>query len=296
MAHKLVSIIIPTYNYGRFVFQAISSCFDQTYQDIEVIVVDDGSTDDTRSVVGQFGDRITYLHQDNQGVSAARNAGLDRANGDFICFLDADDYLLPDAIESMVSVLSHKHDGVGMVIGLTCARAEKSCDIRLNDGWKHDQIMERPYSDMLLGTLSVTSPLIRGQLAKGIRFPSNITNGEDIAYYAKILFLSDAYLLARPVVVMVRHPDCLHLNINAIERQGNNLISAVFDDPFYKSSIEHLRSKMTALAYLSLFRSLYRAGRGKQGRKYYLQALKAQPLSILRLSYLSKFLRSFFRS
>ena len=78
---KSVSVIIPTYNYGRFIANAIESCVDQTYPKVEIIVIDDGSTDDTRSIVDRFGDRIVLSHQMNQGVSSARNAGLDKASG-----------------------------------------------------------------------------------------------------------------------------------------------------------------------------------------------------------------------
>src|SRR5208283_3508426 len=82
----LVSIIIPTYNYGRYLVKAIQSCLGQTYGNLEIVVVDDGSTDDTRAVVQGFGDRVVYVFQQNQGVSAARNSGLDRASGAFVAF------------------------------------------------------------------------------------------------------------------------------------------------------------------------------------------------------------------
>lgn len=288
---KSVSVIIPTYNYGRFIANAIESCIDQTHPKVEIIVIDDGSTDDTRSIVDRFGDRVVYHYQINQGVSSARNAGLDRAAGDFVCFLDADDYFVPDAIEAMVDALSSRKN-VGMVIGRSYSKAESSSEMRLHNGWNRNRAVKRPYRDVLLGRLSVTSPLLRGELARRFRFPTGITNGEDIAYYAKILYLSDAYLLARPVLVIVRHPDCLHKNIGRIEIQGDDLIKAVFDDPFYNQDIEQLRSEVSALFYLSLFRSFYIAGRGKESRKYYLQALKARPLIVGRISYLSKFLKT----
>jgi glycosyltransferase involved in cell wall biosynthesis len=95
---SLVSIIIPCYNYGRFLGEAIESCLKQTYSNIEIIVVDDGSNDLTPQVVGQY-KNVTYLRQNNLGASIARNNGLSKSRGDFIVFLDADDRLLPSAIE-----------------------------------------------------------------------------------------------------------------------------------------------------------------------------------------------------
>ena len=85
------SIIIPTYNRAAFLPKAIESVLAQTYTDWELIVVDDGSTDNTREVVAQYNDeRIIYIYQENAERSAARNNGISQAKGDFICFMDSD--------------------------------------------------------------------------------------------------------------------------------------------------------------------------------------------------------------
>src|SRR5262249_33901781 len=87
----LVSVIIPTYNRASAVRSAITSALRQTHPQIEVIVVDDGSTDDTKATLAAFGDSIRALHQPNAGVSAARNTALRHARGEFVAFLDSDD-------------------------------------------------------------------------------------------------------------------------------------------------------------------------------------------------------------
>lgn len=94
-----VSVVIPAYNQGRFLRETIESVLRSTKPAEEIIVVDDGSTDETAAVCREFGDQIVYLHQANGGVSAARNAGLKRATSDAIMLLDADDVLLSDWIE-----------------------------------------------------------------------------------------------------------------------------------------------------------------------------------------------------
>ena len=102
----LVSICINNYNYARFLGAAIESCLAQTYERIETIVVDDGSTDDSREVLASFGDRIRVLLQGNKGQSAAVNAGVREATGDIVVLLDADDVLLADTVSRAVDAFS----------------------------------------------------------------------------------------------------------------------------------------------------------------------------------------------
>jgi len=107
----LVSVVIPTYNHAKFLRQAITSALSQTYQPSEVIVIDDGSTDDTPNVAAQFHDQITYLSQTNQGLSVARNTGILRARGEFIQLLDSDDELCPDTLNTLVDAVIRRPQG-----------------------------------------------------------------------------------------------------------------------------------------------------------------------------------------
>jgi glycosyltransferase involved in cell wall biosynthesis len=113
----LVSIIIPSYNHGQYLGDAIRSVLDQEYRRFEVIVVDDGSTDNSREVVAQFGDQVRYIWQENQGLSAARNTGIAAARGAYIGLLDADDMYEPDFLSSLVSVLDANPDADGVFCG-----------------------------------------------------------------------------------------------------------------------------------------------------------------------------------
>lgn len=95
------SIILPTYNRAHFLPKAIESVLKQTFEDWELIIVDDGSTDNTKEVVAKYNDsRIRYFFQENQERSAARNNGIDQAQGEYICFLDSDDYYLPEKLSN----------------------------------------------------------------------------------------------------------------------------------------------------------------------------------------------------
>ena len=99
----LVSCIIPVYNGERFLAEAIESVLAQSYGKVEIIVVDDGSTDGTPGVVARFGDRVSYVRQDNAGPSAARNRGLKEVRGEFITFLDADDLWEESKLEKQLA-------------------------------------------------------------------------------------------------------------------------------------------------------------------------------------------------
>ncbi len=106
--HCLVSVIIPTYNRKKQCLRAIESALNQQDCQAEIIVIDDGSTDSTKDYLKPYTDRIHYLRQNNQGASAARNAGLDAANGDYIAFLDADDYFTIEHLKDSIELLDNQ--------------------------------------------------------------------------------------------------------------------------------------------------------------------------------------------
>ena len=110
-SNPLVSIVIPTFNRKRFVCEAIESCLAQTYQNCEVIVIDDGSTDGTgEHLIAEYGDRIRYIRQENQGPAIARNRGIGEARGEYIHFLDADDQLVAQKVETCLRIFLQHSD------------------------------------------------------------------------------------------------------------------------------------------------------------------------------------------
>jgi glycosyltransferase involved in cell wall biosynthesis len=106
MDARLVSVIIPNYNYARFLDQAIQSVLSQTYEGLELIVVNNGSTDDSLEVLEKYGNSITVVDQENLGQSGARNSGIAKARGELIAFLDADDFWDPTKIELQMKLIS----------------------------------------------------------------------------------------------------------------------------------------------------------------------------------------------
>lgn len=102
-----VSVIIPSYNAAKYIKEAVDSALAQTYENIEVVVIDDGSTDNTKKILAPYAEkmRIKYVYESNKGLAGARNAGIKNSQGEYIAFLDADDIFLPEKVEEQVRVL-----------------------------------------------------------------------------------------------------------------------------------------------------------------------------------------------
>lgn len=110
MTRPVVSIVIPCYRQGHLLPEAIDSALGQTFSPVQVVVVNDGSDDDTEQVAARYGDRLTYVHKPNGGLCSARNAGIVAAEGRYLLFLDADDLLDPNAVEWLVERMEDRDD------------------------------------------------------------------------------------------------------------------------------------------------------------------------------------------
>lgn len=146
-----VSVIIPAYNRAGFLPAAIQSVLAQTYRNVEIIVVDDGSTDDTGKIIIPFHDRIKYILTGNKGPAHARNAGMKAAGGKYIAFLDSDDTYLPDKLDAQVSLMESEPT-VGMVFTEFSAATEAGVwqerhlrtyhGVYDREGWSYDDIYQ----------------------------------------------------------------------------------------------------------------------------------------------------------
>ena len=144
MNKPLVSVIIPNYNYANYLREAIDSVLNQTYQNIETIVVDDGSKDNSRDVLESYGKEIKAIFQQNQGVSAARNNGTAESKGDYLAFLDADDVWLSKKIEKQIEKFAEDKE-----LGLVHVGVEEINDkgdflnerIDGMEGWVADELL-----------------------------------------------------------------------------------------------------------------------------------------------------------
>ena len=123
----LVSVIVPVFNVLPYLREALDSVVDQTYDKLEILIVDDGSTDGSSGICDEYGrdPRVRIIHQANQGLSAARNAGLDRMTGDAVVFLDSDDAFFPDSIRTMVTAMQRHSADVVMGGHVRCRTAKR---------------------------------------------------------------------------------------------------------------------------------------------------------------------------
>jgi glycosyltransferase involved in cell wall biosynthesis len=182
-----VSIIIPAYNYAHYLAEAIDSALAQTYPDIEVIVVDDGSTDDTAEVCKTFGDQIRYHYKKNAGLSAARNTGIELAKGKYALFLDADDILLPSMVERCMEVFDSDSSDIGVA---ACTRVlidenGKVVEERPREKAVAEMITARDL--LLMNRITVACALVRVAVFDSVgRFDEALTSSEDRDMWIRI--------------------------------------------------------------------------------------------------------------
>ena len=289
-----VSIIIPTYNYAIFLPTTIQSCLDQTYRPIEIIVVDDGSTDNTRKVIERFHDSIIYVFQENRGVSAARNRGLELATGNYIAFLDSDDYLTNGSIETRVKILE-KYPDIGVVFGSTYSKTLGEEELRYKPKVTKPLISNKFYEDLLLRKIpfQISATLLRSSIAKRFTFPTHLSNGEDIVYFTKIFFSTKGFFLPEPVAVNLRHPGSLRHNLEEIKK--DSFVETIFDDSFYKGALDPLRKRCAVHRYLELSRRFFLSDEIELTKRYYMKAVSMDPKALMKLRYLAKFIKAYLK-
>jgi glycosyltransferase involved in cell wall biosynthesis len=228
----LVSIVINNYNYGSFVAQAIDSALNQTYSPIEVIVVDDGSKDNSREIIASYGDRIISIFKDNGGQASAYNAGLAVISGEIICFLDSDDWFVTEKVAFVVTkfqadseigwcfntvkLIDHK---TNLEIGLTRQHGVGKCDFR--EVVKNGTSLYVPPSSGLC--------FRRSFLAQIIPIPEVFINGADGFMMKAAPVLSPGFMLDRALTIMQVHGENNSTwRKDRPQLQTKNLVTAYF--------------------------------------------------------------------
>lgn len=253
----LVSVVIPNYNYARFVGEAVESVLNQTYRSVEVIVVDDGSTDDSLEVLAAYEERIKLIAQDNAGVSAARNAGIAASSGELVAFLDADDIWLPEKTARQVAIFEAEPE-VGLVHTGVIEIDESGNEIgrRTNgmSGWVSRELLGLERSVILGGGSGLM--VRREALDRVGGFDERMSTSADwnlcyrIASKYKVGFVEEPLLLYRV------HGSNMHNNVPAMEHD----VTLTFDDAFaHNGDLEEIRSRCYGSFHKMLAGSYFRA-------------------------------------
>jgi hypothetical protein len=293
------SIIIPAYNYAHFLPRALLSVLSQDENNYEIIVVDDGSTDDTKGVAESFranaSDRIKYIHQANSGPGAARNRGINRSIGEYLIFLDADDRLLPGALKRFRRFIGEKGRYEMVFGGHISTHADSHSKkhpakpLSRNRRQNFIRYLRREFG------ISNGATIMARRIFKRIRYPEHLSNSEDVPVFAQVLGLFDCASFPDPVLEVFKHDDSRRNNTDLILQTGMALLDALFDPILLPDHLLAYRDEFFARHKLSLFRSLYVAGRYREARSYYHQAVSKEPRLLSEISYLSKYLRSFLK-
>lgn len=220
----LVSVIIPTYNRAGFLEEALKSVLNQTYSNLEIIVVDDGSTDNTKEVLKPFKDKIKYFYQENKGPAAAKNTGLKSANGEYIAFLDSDDLWPSSKIEIQIENISDS-ENVNIVMG--GVRHQELSDFNKNEYKDLDETYNRN---------SLGCGLFKASTFKKVGlFNENLTYWEDLDWLLRAAELGIITERHSQIALIVRlHRENMSKNVEA----ANRFLSIVLKD-----SIARRRSK-----------------------------------------------------
>lgn len=201
------SVILPTYNRADYLSRSMESVLTQTYEDFELIVVDDASTDDTESVLKSIEDtRLTYLrHEQNQGAAAARNTGIERANGEYIAFQDSDDVWRPGKLEQQIEAMKSDRSPVATYVGTLNHVANQPVYEPLESLWKREGDL---FGLQLFGSHLTIHGVVRREVVESIGgFDEDLPALEDWAFWVEVAREGPIALVDEPLVDLHRPAD-----------------------------------------------------------------------------------------
>jgi glycosyltransferase involved in cell wall biosynthesis len=279
---QLVSIIMPVYNGERFLHEALESVFSQTYTHYQLIVVNDGSSDNSAKILSDYGDRIIYIEQSNQGIAGAYNSGIRKSTGEYISFIEQDDLWLPHKLEHEVNALNENKQ-LGMAYSLYylgnesgAYDAQNICQSRMNGRCFNKLFSENlegskiiPFSAVTVRTEAIRSI---GELDKRLRISIDYDTWLKISYKYNIRNIEEPALIYRQHSSNTSS-DALRAQLDdaqIIEFWANN-----------SSARAHLGGKLITKRLSDLYANIawqyYRLGDHKKTRSYRLKISKLRP-------------------
>lgn len=228
MATPTVSVVIPAYRAATFIGRAVDSVLGQTSPPSEVLVIDDGSPDDIAGALRPYGNRVTLIRKPNGGAASARNLGIDRASGDYIAFLDADDYWAPEKLERQLE-LFRLHPELGTVCGRWSTQVPGAEPVAPAPSLDRDfdTVLSLSGADAFrVATKMWTSTiLVRRQVLGSNRFVSGLEPAEDRDLWVRLVAAGPVYMTSEPLATYVQEPGSL-CRTN-IDRDYGNMLRVV---------------------------------------------------------------------
>lgn len=300
MSQHLFSVVIPCYNYAHTVGRAIESILAQDGDDFEIIVVNDGSTDDSEPVIKYYSSRhpnlVRYEYQDNSGPAATRNRGIQLSKGRYLIFLDADDEMVDGALSRVRDHLDEEGDVDFLIGGHISASDNGDEKTRHVKPLPHEP--EQRFLAYLNRKISISNgaTLMHRRIFDTIKYCEDLRNVEDIPVFAQVLALYDCRVIDTPIAKICKHSDSLRYDTNIARDVGLRVVDVLFDKKILPSELFKYRRMYYAKRCLSLFRIFYLGGEREAARHYYCTALKTDPRALLKWSYFKKYIRFVFRS
>ena len=285
-----MSIIVPCHNGARFLAEALDSALAQTHPAVEVIVVDDGSIDDTPSVLGRYAGRVRVIRQRNRGPSAARNAALDVARGDYVAFLDADDRFLPDKVARQAGVLDARPD-VGLVYSGWRFIDEDGRVLR-GEGTPRGEGDLLPA--LLLGNpIHPLAAVVRRTLvAEAGGFDESLRGCEEWDLFLRLSRRGMRWASVEAVLGEYRiHPAQSHGQTRMMFASAIRVLEAFFADSDLPPTLRSLEGQAFQAAYLRGAAACYRAGLMADGDRAFHAAARARPAFLGEPATLRRFCR-----
>lgn len=295
----LFSIIIPTYNYGHLIQRALASVFAQSGNDYEIVIVDDGSTDNTQAIIQELREKfdqpnIRYLYQQNQGVAAARNKGVKNAVGKYILFLDADDQLLPKALDNFRQGLARTPEIPCLLGGYQVSNSHGKIKTIINN-----TLSKTPANNaiqFLRRTLKayLWCMIIKRDIFENLQFPETFRKYEDLVLLTQLFALYECEKIPEIVITYHQHSDSLRNQRITTLPKPEEICATIFDHPHLPTVVQDLRNEIIARLYLANFHELYRAKQYSEAKVQYYQALRHYPFAIFKWRYLKRYLYTYY--
>lgn len=301
MLSPKVSVIIPTYNRAHLIKDAVESVLNQTYQDFELIVIDDGSTDNTREVLAVYKDKLTYIYQDNQGRSSARNHGIKLAQAEFIAFLDSDDVWFPDKLERQVPILESAPPDVVLVHGYKCIVDQNlqlvpGWELKLRKSYTLAEKGEETYENYLYFNCIFTSSILvrKTAIIEIDGYDASIGSLEDLDLYLRLLLKGYNFtFISEPALIKYRWHE-----YNTDERSSKFGYLQVYEKHLHeclKLGDSMRITKAKKLLNQGLAKAHYRLGDYYKSRYYWQKAFVKDWETVFAISFWKQYFGSFIR-